>query len=233
MGLLEKLQAQAGTPKGRIEAKITAELNKLFYLPKKPEEESAFIRHVLTRGTGEARHGLHASDILSQYSDYSAQEAHAKLQGTHTSEEAHNVHTMRIFEHGNATHEKWQRLFVRGGMVDDIESLDSTITHSTGIQYSPDAIVNMPNVKALYDEPFVVEIKSQTTYLFKQNKPHEKAIEQLQFYLWLHNAKHGFVLAEDKNTQEFSVEYVTSDALTKPIAHLIERVGRLMDEQSG
>ena len=222
MGLLQKLQAHARTPKERIEEKITIELNKLFYMPKKAKEESDFIRHVLTRGTGESRHGLHASDILSQYSDYNAQEAKAKLQGTHTQEEAHDVHTMRIFEHGNATHEKWQRLFIRGDMVDDIASLDSTITHDTGVQYSPDAIVNIPSIS---DIPFIVEIKSQTTYIFKQNKPHEKAIEQLQFYMYLHGVGHGFVLVEDKNTQDFRVEYIKQD--TEAIKHIVERIGDL------
>jgi len=222
MGLLEKLQAHTRTPRELTAEKITQELNKLFYLQKQEEKESEFVRHVLTRGTGEERHGLHASDILSQYGDYNADDARSKLQGAYTGTEKHDVHTMRIFEHGNATHEKWQRLFIRGGMVEDVASLDSTITHATGIQYSPDAIVSIPSIS---DVPFVVEIKSQTTYIFKQNKPHVKAIEQLQFYLWLHGAKHGFILVEDKNTQDFSVDYVVNDV--QPIMHLIERVGKL------
>jgi hypothetical protein len=230
MGLLEKLQSQARTPKERIEEKITQELNKLFYLPKKPKEESEFIRHVLTRGTGEERHGLHASDILCHYGEYNEKEALEKLQGTYNNEEKHYIGKMRIFEHGNAVHEKWQRLFIRGGMVDDIASLDSTIIHEeTKIQYSPDAIINMPNVKGRYDEPFIVEIKSQTTHEFKKNLSHDKAVEQLLFYLWLHDANHGFVLVEDKNAQDFRVEYVTSDKPIKQIMHLIERVGKLYE----
>jgi hypothetical protein len=45
----------------------------------------------------------------------------------------------------------------------------------------------------------------------------------------LHDANHGFVLVEDKNTQDFRVEYVTSDKPIKQIMHLIERVGKLYE----
>lgn len=226
MGILEKLKAQSATPKQLMEEKITQELQKLFYLPKKPKEESDFIFHVLTRGTGEERNGLHASDILAHYSVYNEQEALSKLQGGYNHSEEHNVDTMRIFEHGNAIHEKWQRLFIRGGMVENIASLDSTLVHESGLQYSPDAVIKIPRIS---DKPFLVEIKSQTTYIFMKNKPHDKAREQLCFYLWLHGAEHGFTLVEDKNTQKFRIEYIQNN--TNEIAHLIERFRGLTNHE--
>ena len=51
----------------------------------------------------------------------------------------------------------------------------------------------------------VGEIKSVNTFQFKKQKYHASGRKQLQLYMYLTDIHDGFVLCEDKNTQEIKV----------------------------
>ena len=55
------------------------------------------------------------------------------------------------------------------------------------------------------------ELKSVNTYQFKKMIRHPSAYKQLQWYMFLSGIRKGFVLADDKNTQDFKVEVYDYD----------------------
>ena len=69
MGLVNNIKAEAQGNRTKIQSSdataLEQILNRMFYLPKKPKEETAFVEHVMTRGLEtEERVGLHASAII-------------------------------------------------------------------------------------------------------------------------------------------------------------------------
>lgn len=177
---------------------IEQTLNKLFYAKPNVEEELKFLR--MKRGNGEeARVGLHASAIIASENEFCYREQVLSLFYQQAQGENIPIGLKRIFAEGDAIHEKWQRLFIRGGLA-QAEDLDRTrFLKKYDLSFSPDAIATIGK------KEYVVEIKSVNTYQFKTMHSHPSGRKQLRFYMHLTGIADGFVLAEDKNTQDFKV----------------------------
>ena len=194
------------------EADIMKIFNKLFYAPRNIEEETKFIKQVMTRGTdNEKRVGLHASAIIVGDKEFCPREQVLSLLYEQLQGENVPIGLKRIFEEGNAIHEKWQRLFIRGGLG-KAEDMDfSRFNHKYEISFTPDAIITIDGVQ------YVVEIKSVNTYQFKGMTEHPSGAKQLKFYMWLTGIHQGIVLLDDKNTQEFKLKVYTFDDKAKSV----------------
>lgn len=213
MGLIDDIKKDAKGNKTIIQSteaqKLSGILNNLFYLPKNINGETAFVKAVMTRGTGtQERIGLHASALTVKDNDFCIRQQVLSLLYKQLQGEQLGVGIKRIFEQGNAIHEKWQRLFIRGGFS-SVNQLDVTqYNKKYMISFTPDIICRIPE---FYDDFMVGEIKSVNTFQFQRMSRHPSAWKQLQWYLYLSKIKKGFVLSEDKNTQEFKIEVYDFD----------------------
>jgi len=185
---------------------IEQKLNKLFYCPTKMDEEIKFLQ--IKRGNEGDRIGLHASSIITSDNEFCYREQvlslfYKQLQGKNI-----QIGLKRIFAEGDAIHEKWQRLFIRGN-IGTPEDMDRTrFNKKYDLSFSPDAIVTINK------KQYIVEIKSQNTFIYKKQNSHPSGMKQLKFYMLLTGIENGFVLVEDKNSQEFKVliaDYKTSE----------------------
>lgn len=207
MGLAEEIKKAALGNNTKIQSSEAAELekilNKMFYLDKNIEEETEFVHQVMTRGLNtQERAGLHASAIIVGEKAFCLRSQVLSLLYKQLQGEQIDVKLRRIFEEGNAIHEKWQRLFIRAGYGKARDMDRSRFNYEYEVSYTPDGIVTIPE---FYDEQMVLEIKSVNTYQFKNMTSHPSGQKQMQFYMYLTGLKKGFVLAEDKNTQDFKV----------------------------
>lgn len=172
---------------------IEQELNSLFYVPRRESE---------------VRRGLHASAIIAAPTQFCLREQVLSLFFERNKTEKLPVGLMRIFAEGNAIHEKWQEAFVRGGLAVGIE--DRAYSSFFDLYMTPDAIIKIDG------RLYVVEIKSCNTFSYKHMvNSHPSGTKQLQVYMHFLCIPRGFVLAEDKNTQEFKifpVEYEPNQA---------------------
>lgn len=234
MGLIDKIKQEAQGNKTKIQSTDAAALekilNKTFYLDKNIEEETKFVKQVMTRGLeSQERVGLHASAMLVGDKDFCLRAQvlsliYKQLQGQQTP-----VNLMRIFEQGNAIHEKWQRLLIRAG-YGKAKDMDFTRFDDDYIlSYTPDVDCLIPE---FFEGRMIGEIKSVNTYQFQKMIKHPSAWKQCQWYMHLcikylkkkgtWNGKDytkGFVLSEDKNTQEFKLEVYDYDpTLIEPFA---------------
>lgn len=199
---------------------IEQKLNKLFTLPPNPDEELEMIRMQYDQKKGD-RYGLHASAIIVGDDRFCYREQVLSLfykqnQGANIS-----IGLKRIFEEGNYIHEKWQRLFIRGG-YGIAKCMDrSRFCEEYDLSYTPDICP----AKILPGKKHVVEIKSVNTFQFKHMKSHPSGKKQLMFYNFLTGLNDGFVLAEDKNTQEFKVFPYEYDAvIVEPFVVRLENI---------
>lgn len=214
MGLLDDIKAEAEGNRTRIQTtqdtELEHKLNQLFYLPRNIEKETKFVHLVMTRGQEtEERKGLHASAIIATDDKFCYRQQVLSLFYKQLQGEQNDVKLMRIFSEGDAIHEKWQRLFIRGEYSEP-EELDRTQHNDDyDLQFTPDILCTIDGVE------MVGEIKSMNTYAFqkmvKSVKAHPSGEKQLQLYLWLTGRKIGFTLCEDKNTQEIRVKVVKAD----------------------
>lgn len=236
MGLIDNIKREAAGNRTKIQSSDAAALekilNKTFYLPKNIEEETNFVRQVMTRGLEtQERVGLHASAMLVGDKEFCLRAQvlsliYKQLQGQQV-----QVGLMRIFEEGNAIHEKWQRLLIRAG-YGKYEDMDYTrYCDDYMLSYTPDIICK---IKEFFDGKMVGEIKSVNTYQFQKMVKHPSAWKQCQWYMHLcikeakekgsWNGKDytkGFVLSDDKNTQDFKLEVYDYDS--KLVAPFVER----------
>lgn len=204
-------------------------LNKMFYLDKDPKEELKFLKQVITRGTGtQERFGLHASSMIVSDNAFCARQQVLSLIYKQRQGEQVSVGLKRIFEEGNAIHEKWQRMFIRAGYA-TAESCDySQLNKEFEVSFTPDIICSIPSKDYDWDD-LTCEIKSVNTFQFKKmvekNASHPSGEKQLQFYMYLRGTKKGFTLCEDKNTQEFLVKIVKFDPyIVEPFVERLEFV---------
>ena len=213
MGLINNIKKEAQGNKTKIQSSKASELekilNNLFYLPKNVEKETAFVKQVMTRGLeSQERVGLHASSLIVSDNEFCAREQVLSLIYKQLQGEQLNVGLLRIFEEGNAIHEKWQRMFLRAG-YSEVEDLDKTqFNKKYMISFTPDIICSIPE---FYDGKMVGEIKSVNTFQFQRMITHPSAGKQLQWYMYLTGIKKGFVLCDDKNTQDFKLEVYDFD----------------------
>ena len=213
MGLINDIKKEATGNNTKIQSSDARELdvilNKLFYLPKNIEEEAAFVKQVMTRGLeSQERVGLHASALIKGDKDFCLRQQVLSLMYRQLQGEQLPVGLMKIFEEGNAIHEKWQRLFIRGG-YSKASDLDVTqFNEKYRISFTPDIICRIPE---FYDGKMIGELKSVNTHQFRKMTRHPSAWKQLQWYMYLSGIHKGFVLSEDKNTQETKIEIYDYD----------------------
>ena len=221
MGLVNDIKNEAIGNGTKIQSSDAAELekilNQMFYLPKDIEKETAFVKQVMTRGLESTeRVGLHASAIIVSDKKWCLRQQVLSLMYKQLQGEQVNVGLRRVFEEGNAIHEKWQRLFIRAG-YSSVDDLDVTkFNKQWRVSYTPDIECLIPQY---FDGKMIGELKSVNTFQFKKMNKHPSAGKQLQWYMALSIAREkqagtwngidytkGFVLNEDKNTQEFKLE---------------------------
>ncbi|WP_291632241.1 hypothetical protein [Clostridium sp.] len=208
MGIVAEIKANAKKSNAKIQSseadKFEKLLNRTFFMDKNIEEETKFVNMVMTRGLEtQERKGLHASAMICPEPQWCTRQQVLSLVYKMSQGEDIPVGLMRIFEEGNAIHEKWQRLFIRGG-YGVAKTMDRTrMNKEYMISYSPDIICKIPELFG--DEPIVGEVKSVNTFSFKKMTSHASGHKQLQFYLYLTGYKKGFVLCDDKNCQEFKL----------------------------
>ena len=224
MGLIDKIKSNAWEKGIAIEdgtaKKIRELFNQMFYLPKNIEEEAKFVKQVMTRGQeSQERKGLHASNMLVGESEFCIRSQVLSLLYKQNQGEQLQPSLLRIFEQGNAIHEKWQRMFIRAG-YGTAEDMDFTRFNAKyAMSFTPDAVLAIPEV--FDNDWFVVEIKSVNTFQFQKMEKHPSAWKQCQWYMHNLGFKHGIVLSEDKNTQDFKIEVYHYDP--KLVAPFVER----------
>lgn len=220
MGLIDQIKNDGmknGTKVQSTEAKeLEIILNKMFYCKKNIEEETKFVKAVMTRGLESTeRVGLHASAMIVGEKQFCIRQQVLSLVYKQLQGEQNSAGLKRIFEEGNAIHEKWQRLLIRAGYA-KANTLDRTrFDKEYMLSFSPDVVCRIPE---FYEGAMVGEIKSVNTYQFKQMTSHPSAHKQLEFYMFelIKQAKlknkwnekdylKGFVLCDDKNTQDFKL----------------------------
>lgn len=219
MGILDKIKQSAAENGSVIQTtegnQLDAILNKMFYLDKDIEEETKFVHTVMTRGLeSQERVGLHASAIIDKGDDsFCIRQQVLSLVYKQLQGEQLPVDLMRIFEEGNAVHEKWQRLFIRAGYA-KAKTCDRTrFDTEYMLSYTPDIVVRIPQ---FYKGAMVVEIKSMNSYSFQKQYEHISGYKQLQLYMYLLQKakgnlnnpndldyKKGFTLLDSKNDQKF------------------------------
>lgn len=226
MGLIDNIKKEAQGNRTKIQSSEASVLekifNNMFFLEKNIEEETKFVKQVMTRGLeSQERVGLHASAMLVGDKEFCLRAQvlsliYKQLQGGQIS-----VGLKRIFEEGNAIHEKWQRLFIRAG-YGKAKDMDFTrICDEYMLSYTPDIDCLIPD---FFEGRMIGEIKSVNTFQFQKMTKHPSAWKQNQWYMHLCIKKlkeqgkwngidytKGFVLNEDKNTQDFKVEVYSYD----------------------
>lgn len=226
-GLIDEIKKTARGNGTKIQTSESAKLEKIFnamfYLDKNIEEETKFVQQVMTRGAEtQERIGLHASALIAGEKDFCIRQQVLSLLYKQLQGEQVEVGLKRIFEQGNAIHEKWQRLFIRAG-YSTYKDLDVTqYDERYKISFTPDIICTIPE---FYDGQMIGEIKSVNTYQFQKMSKHPSAYKQCQWYMFLKGIKKGFVLSEDKNTQDFKVEVYDFDSeLVAPFQDRAEQI---------
>lgn len=238
MGILEDIKNDAKQTGAKLqtseERDIEELLNNLFYLDKNIPEELKFLKSVMTRGAETTeRKGLHASAVIVSDDKFCYRQQllslfYKQLQGEQTP-----IGLKRIFSEGDAIHEKWQRLFIRGGLCKPLDCDYSRFAEEYDLSYTPDIICSLPidmKLTSVYDdsvpkEPYVVEIKSVNTFTFKKQKYHASGRKQCQLYMYLTGIHKGIVLCDDKNTQEFKVyKYEYNPSEIAPYIRRLEQI---------
>ena len=188
-----KLQTEEAT-------EIEQKLNRLFYLDKNIPEELKFLKSVMTRGQETTeRKGLHASAVIVSEDRFCYRQQVLSLFYKMEQGEQVKINLKRIFSEGDAIHEKWQRLFIRGGYAKPLDCDFSRFSEQFDLSYTPDIMAEIDGI------PCVVEIKSVNTMQFRKMLQHPSGRKQLQLYMSLTGVHDGFVLCEDKNTQDIKV----------------------------
>lgn len=240
MGLVDDIKKSAQKNGTKIQSTESAELekifNRMFYTEHDIEEETKFIRQVMTRGLeSQERVGLHCSAIIVSDNQFCVRQQVLSLLFKQLQGEQISVGLRRIFEEGNAIHEKWQRLFIRAGYA-KAKTLDRTrFDEEYKLSYTPDIVCRIPE---FYDGAMIGEIKSVNSFQFKKMTSHPSAHKQLQNYMrncinaakkkgtWNgKDYKKGFVLCDSKNDQDFKVfVYDYDEGFVAPFVDRLEEI---------
>lgn len=240
MGLIDNIKKEAQGNRTKIQSSEASKLekifNNMFYANKNIEEETKFVKQVMTRGLeSQERVGLHASAMLVGDKEFCLRAQVLSLLYKQSQGEQTPVGLMRIFEQGNAIHEKWQRLLIRAG-YGKAKDMDYTrMCDDYMLSYTPDIVCLIPE---FFKGKMIGEIKSVNTFQFKNMTKHPSAWKQDQWYMHLCikaekdkgtwngiDYTKGFVLNEDKNTQEFKLEvYDYEPTKIEPFAERAETI---------
>lgn len=240
MGIIDEIKKGAEKNATKIQTSDAAQLekifNKMFYTQHNIEEETKFVNMVMTRGLeSQERVGLHASAVIVGDKQWCTRQQVLSLLYKQIQKENTSVGLLRIFEEGNAIHEKWQRLLIRAGYA-KAKTLDKTrMNDEFEVSYTPDIVCRIPE---FFEGVMVGEIKSVNTFQFKKMTEHPSARKQLQFYMYLciEEAKRkgnwngidytkGFVLCDSKNDQDFKLFiYDYDEEFIQPFVERLEKV---------
>lgn len=241
MGIINNIKKEAIGKGTKIQSSEALQLeklfNNLFYLEKDIEEETNFVRQVMTRGLElQERVGLHASAMLVGDNDFCIRAQVLSLLYKQSQGEQESPGLKRIFEQGNAIHEKWQRLMIRGGYGKSKDMDFTRVCKEYMLSYTPDGIIYIPD---FFKGKMVLEIKSVNSFQFQKMTKHPSAWKQCQWYMHLCIEKEkqsgtwngidytkGIVLDEDKNNQDFKLEVYDYDPLL--VAPFIDRAEEIM-----
>lgn len=237
MGLLNDIKKSATQSGAKVQtseaARLEKILNRMFYLEKNIPEEVEFLRQVMTRGLADQeRKGLHASAMIVSDNQFCVRQQVLSLIYKQLQGEQIPIGLKRIFEEGNAIHEKWQRLFIRAGYAKARTCDRTRIDNEYLMSYTPDIVCRIPE---FFDGAMIVEIKSVNPMQFRKMSSHPSAQKQLQLYMHecIREAKRkgkwngvdytkGFVLCDDKGTQDFKIFVYDYDPLF--IAPYVDRL---------
>lgn len=158
------------------------------------------------------RYGLHASSIIEGEEKFCYRNQLLSLFYEQNQGQQLPVSKLKIFSQGNATHEKWYKLF-RAAEID--VAIERTLfLKKYDLSFTIDAIVN------ILGKHYICDIKTMNTYQFqKMKKPsHPSGEKQINFYMWAlrqiedknikEEINEGFVLIDDKNTQNIAIPIV-------------------------
>lgn len=237
MGIVNDIKKQAQKNGTVIQSSEAQELwsiiNNTFLLQHDIDNEVKFLKMVMTRGSDtQERVGLHASSMLVSDSAFCCRQQVLSLVYKQVQKDNVSIPLLRIFEEGNAIHEKWQRLFIRAGWS-KWDQLDFTqYCDKYKMSFTPDIICKIPE---FYDGEMIGEIKSVNTFQYKRMTRHPSAWKQCQWYMHMTGLKKGFVLCEDKNNQEFKLEVYDYDPSSieqfiDRADEVIERYNRLVND---
>ena len=228
MGIIEDIKKSATKSGAVIQSseaqKLWTILNGGFTLPHDIENETKFVNMVMTRGAEtQERVGLHASSMLTSDKAFCCRFQVLSLIYRQAQKDKTPASLLRIFEEGNAIHEKWQRMFIRAGWSKWNELDFTQFCEEYKMSFTPDIICSIPE---FYDGKMIGEIKSVNTFQYKKMVRHPSAWKQCQWYMHLTGIKKGFVLCEDKNNQEFKLEVYDYDP--EQVAPFIDRAEEIM-----
>lgn len=168
----------------------------------------------------EDRVGMHGSGIIASDNEFCFRQQVLSFifKGN---EPLITVGLRKIFKQGWVIHQKWQNMFKQAGVAIGIEQRGES--SQWNLLFTPDAIIKVGNRK------YIVEIKSVNTYQFKNMKSHPSAEKQLQLYMHMTGIPRGFVLCEDKNTQETKIFVYEYDPVkAKPFVERMLKVQKYL-----
>jgi hypothetical protein len=202
MSLRDDIKKQSqGIPVSGTESLIIEQaLNKLFYVtPNYPLELKMLKMQKQQKQQAGDRYGLHLSAIIASEDKFCFREQVLSLFYKQDQGENVPIKLKRIFKAGDMIGEKWQRMFVSGG-VGEIEDMDiSRFVEEYDLSYTPDAVITICGKRR------VQETKSMNTFQFKHATSHPSGRKQLRMYMYFERCKNGHVLVEDKNDQSIKV----------------------------
>ena len=198
---------------GINKVRLKEHLDKLFYMRENLEETRA---------------GLHCSHIIQGEGEFCYRSAVLSLLCKQNQGENLPARLMRIFAAGNSIHEKWQNFFdkLRGKKLKaDLSKIGITQVGNEERSFSElYELYFTPDCKIITDwdmRKYVLEIKSMNMFAFKKAvklQDHPKARKQLMMYMYLTGIRHGIILIECKNSQEYEIIFVDYDPeVIKPI----------------
>lgn len=156
----------------------------------------------------ENRYGLHASAILASDNEFCYREQVLSLFYQMNQGENLPISLLKIFAQGNATHEKWYKLFRRAGI--DVAIERTLFLPEYDLSFTIDALLDFgkPFGKASVKNEIICDVKTVNTFQFKKSNSHPSGEKQINFYCWALSKytgiphRKGFVLMDDKNDQE-------------------------------
>lgn len=154
----------------------------------------------IPRKGSEDRKGLHGSAIIAEDSKFCLREQVLSLIYKRNDQKELPVKLLQIFEEGNRIHEKFQDLVDLLGISEGIEA--------RGYQEEFDLYMTPDFICMIDDRMYVGEIKSCNMFAYKgfiKKRKHKSGNIQLQFYMHFFGIPNGFVIVEDKNSQEFDI----------------------------
>lgn len=155
------------------------------------------------------RYGLHASAIIASDEQFCYRAQLLSLFYRQNQGQQLPVKQLKIFAQGNAMHEKWYKLFRKAGI--DVAIERTLWIEEYDLSFTIDALLNM------FNEEYICDVKSQSTFAFKKQKGHPSGEKQVNFYLWALSYltgvphKKGFVLVDSKDDQEIKIVPVHYD----------------------